>query len=188
MFSKCNIRVDGCLRAVLLGFGGGVALLVAGCVSQPGYHPAGSPGGFGYRNSALSGDHYRIAYAGSYGLPRSVVAKFALYRAAEVTLAHGAERFRVVSRQTSPITTTESLPSARVGFGVGWGSPYFGTGFGFPISVSSDTRYESVLIIRIGSEVPEDGPRVYNAEDVKRHLENVIVSSGDADDTGGDGE
>lgn len=189
MFSKCKIRADGCLRFALLGLGCGAALLMAGCASQPGYHPAESPGGFGYRNSALSGDHYRIAYAGSYGLPRSLVDKFAFFRAAEVTLNHGAERFRVVSHQTSPITVTEGLPAARVGFGAGWGSPYFGTGFGFPVSISTDTRYESVLIIQIGPGVSKSGPRVYNAEDVKHHLAEVVAKSGDdEDDADGDGE
>ncbi|WP_162622761.1 CC0125/CC1285 family lipoprotein [Salinisphaera orenii] len=150
-----------------------LAAMLAGCASQPGYHHAASPGGFGYRDAAITSDHYRVSYTGDYGLSRSQVDKFVLFRAADVTLTHGSDRFRIVSRETSPVTTTDPPSTANIGFGVGY--PYFGTGVGFPISGTSRTRYESVLNIQVGDQVPQSGADVYSAREVKHHLAPVVA-------------
>jgi len=149
-------------------------VLLAGCASQQlGYHRAASPGDFGYSNSAITNHHYRVSYTGNYGLARSTVEKFALFRAAELTLAHNRDRFRIVSRDTSPVTMTQNSSTAN--FDYGWGDPYFGTGFGFPVTVSSETRYESVLYIQIGPKVPKNGSAIYNARQVKKHLAATVA-------------
>ena|GEM_PF-1117163 len=151
-----------------------LGVMLTGCASQQlGYHRAPGPGDFGYSDSAITNHHYRVSYTGNYSLARSTVEKFALFRAAELTLAHSRDRFRIVSRETSPVTTTEGTSSANIGFGFGY--PYFGTGFGFPVTVSSATRYESVLDIQIGPKVPKNGPDVYNAHQVKRHLAATVA-------------
>jgi len=156
-----------------------VLLFLAGCASQNlGYHHAVAPGDFGYRNSAITNHHYLVSYTGNYGLARSTVDKFALFRAAELTLAHDHDRFRIVSRETSPVTKTRSLSNTNFGMGwvaPYWAPPYIGTEAGFPVTVSSKTRYESVLDIQIGPKVPKNGSDVYNAREVKRHLAPTVA-------------
>lgn len=148
-------------------------LVLTGCASQPGYHKAQGAGGFGYSDASITSDHVRVSYKGDHSLSRGEVEKFALFRAAEVTIARSHDRFRIVSRDTSPVTTTERTAGANVGFG--WGSPYVASGFGVPLGVESRTRYESVLDIQLGREIPQKGPAVYDAHEVKKNLAYVVA-------------
>lgn len=150
--------------------------LLAGCASGPVYRPAAQPGDYGYRDTMLTSQHYRVSFAGGYGTARETVENFALYRAADLALSHGAERFRVVSRQTSPITENENFgPTASVGYG--WGYPFWSTGVGYGTSSVSRTRYESVLQIQIGSDVPAQGPDVYDARQIKQNLSAEVAAA-----------
>lgn len=149
--------------------------LLAGCASGPVYRAAPAPGDYGYRDTRLTADHYRVSFSGDDGVARETVENFALFRAAQVALDHGSPRFRVVSRETSPITDyADTGPT--VGFGYGWGYPFWGTGIGYQTSIVSRTRYQTVLQIQIGSAVPKQGPDVYNAEQVKQNLSAEVAA------------
>lgn len=151
-------------------------LLLAGCASGPVYRPAAEPGDYGYRDTALTAHQFRVSFSGGYGVARETVENFALFRAADMALAHGADRFQVTARDTSPITETSDFgPTASVGYG--WGYPFWGAGVGYGTSRVSRTRYETVLQIRIGPKVPENGPDTYAAREVKNNLADQVAAS-----------
>ncbi|KEZ77497.1 hypothetical protein C41B8_09861 [Salinisphaera hydrothermalis C41B8] len=149
--------------------------LLAGCASGPVYRAAEKPGDYGYRDTMLTSQHYRVSFSGDDGTARETVDNFAMFRAAQVALSHGYDRFRVVSQQTSPITeTTDYGPSAAVGYG--WGYPFWGTGIGYSTGSVSRTRYETVLQIQIGPDVPKEGPDVYDALQIKQNLAAEVAA------------
>ncbi|MES1923855.1 hypothetical protein T31B1_00990 [Salinisphaera sp. T31B1] len=150
-------------------------VLLAGCASGPAYRPAAQPDDYGYRDTLLTSDRYRVSFAGDYGTARETVENFALFRAADVALAHGASRFRINSRETSPVTSNSGGgPSTSIGYG--WGYPFWGTGIGYSTGGYSRTRYETVLEIQIGPSVPESGPEVYDAVELKRNLSAEVAA------------
>ncbi|HET7315188.1 CC0125/CC1285 family lipoprotein [Salinisphaera sp.] len=147
--------------------------LLAGCASGPVYRPAAQPGDYGYRDTMLTHQHYRVSFSGGYGTARETVDNFALFRAAQVALSHGADHFRVVSWHTSPITESTAFgPTASIGYGY----PLWSTGFGYSTGSVSRTRYESVLQIQIGADVPDQGPHIYNARQIKQNLSPEVAA------------
>ncbi|MES1950849.1 MULTISPECIES: hypothetical protein [unclassified Salinisphaera] len=151
------------------------ALLLAACASGPAYRAAPTADGYGYRDTQLTADRYRVSFSGDYDMARETVENFALFRAADVALAHGGERFRINSRETSPVTSTYGGgPSTSVGYG--WGYPFWGTSIGYSTGASSRTRYETVLEIQIGDEVPAQGPDVYDANQLKHNLAAAVAA------------
>lgn len=146
-----------------------LAITLAGCASGPIYRQAEQPGDYGYRDTMLSTTQFRVSFSGGFGVARETVENFALLRAAQVTLQHGSDRFQVTSRETSPITETSSF-GPTTSFGYGWGYPYWGTGIGYSTGGVSRTRYETVLQIRIGQDVPEQGANIYDARQIKHNL------------------
>ncbi len=144
-------------------------LLLAGCASAPVYRAASSPNDYGYRDTALTSSRFRVRFAGGYGVARETVENLALLRAAQVALAHGSQRFRVVSSDTDSITDYDQ-PRVSVGYGRGWG--YWGSGVGISHSYAY-ARYETVLEIQIGADLPAKGEHIYNAKEVEQHLSVV---------------
>lgn len=146
-----------------------LTVLLSGCASGPAYRSAAEPGDYGYRDARLTAHHYRVSFSGDYGTARETVENFALFRAAQVTLLHGDDHFRVVSQQTLPITEHADYgPTAS--FGYGWGSPFWAGGIGLRTPGEARTRYESVIQIEIGPDVPDQGPDIYDAHQVRQNL------------------
>ena len=151
------------------------AALLAGCASGPVYRAAPAPGDYGYRDTQLTAQQFRVSFAGDSGVARETVENFALFRAAEVAIAHGAPRFQVTSRETAPITSHSDYgPSANVGYG--WGFPYWGTGVGYSTGGASRTRYETSLLIRIGPDVPAQAADVFDAREIKANLAAMVAA------------
>lgn len=151
-----------------------MAVLLAGCAGAPLYQPAAEPDEYGYRDIALSDDRYLVSFTGSYGTPRETVMTYLLYRAAEVTLDAGYDRFRVVSRDIEP--TTEYR-----GYGGGFGhfgrfhDPFFSTTIGVT-DVRPVTRYRAVAEIMVGAGTEGADPAaIYNAGEIKSRLDNRIL-------------
>lgn len=149
------------------------------CASGPVYRPAPEPGSYGYRDTMLTSDQYRVSFAGGYGTARETVENFALFRAADLALSHGQTYFRVNSRETSPIVNQSNYgPTASVGYGWGW--PYWGTSVGYTGGRGyTETRYETVLQIQLGADLPKDGPNVYNAQQLKQNLAPAVAQARD---------
>jgi hypothetical protein len=148
---------------------------LAACASGPIYRPATKPGDLGYRDIQLAPGRYRVSFSGGYDVPREIVENDALFRAADVALAHHADHFRVTSRETLPITHNDFYAPS-VGLGYGWGSPFWGAGFGYPIEGSSATRFEAVLEIQFGPNVPDQGPNIYNARQIQHNLSPPVAA------------
>lgn len=135
-------------------------LLLAACatVGPAAYGPADSKG-FGYEETKVESDRYRVTYRGSGGMPAEQVEDYALLRAAELAAANGYDWFRVVGRD---VTGEER---GGVGIGVGAGGGSFGRRSGVGVGVSSDLGtvggrdYFTVRMeVLLGEgEPPEDG-------------------------------
>lgn len=162
-----NIRTA-CIVVLCLG--------LTACASGPVYRAASNPGGYGYRDTMLTSDQYRVSFSGDYGTARETVENFALFRAADVALSRGYDYFRVNSRETSPIVSQGNYgPTASVGYGLGF--PYWGTGIGYTGGGVTETRYEAVLQIQLGADLPKNGPNVYNALQLKQNLAPVVAQA-----------
>lgn len=155
------------LTGVMLG-----CLLLAGCASGPIYRPASTPNDYGYRDTALTDTRYQVTFAGGYGVALETVRQLALFRAAQVALSHGADRFRVVSRETDSVVSRTSPVTS-----FGYGYPFWGMSVG--VTRTSDrTRYETVMEIQVGPQVPETGADIYNAMKVIQHLSALAQAAG----------
>ena len=143
--------------------------LTAGCVTAVGtsYGPAVDAKGYGYEDSRIEEDRFRITFRGDGATSAEAVEDFALLRAAELAIENDFEWFRIVSQNT------QAEDRGGVGVGAGFGSGSYGRRGGVNVGVGGDlgtiggrrfftTRLE-VLCGR-GPE-PEEG-EVYNARQV----------------------
>ena len=140
-----------------------VALGACAAVGPTTYGPADSKG-FGYEESRIESNRYRIIYRGSGGMPPEQVEDFALKRAAEIAVANNYDWFRVIARDL----TGEERGGLGIGAGVGGGS--YGRRSGVGVGVSGDLGtiggqdyFTARIEVLMGSgETPEDGD-YYNA-------------------------
>ncbi len=143
-------------------------ILLAACatVGPAAYGPADSKG-FGYEETKVESDRYRVTYRGSGGMSPEQVEDYALLRAAELAVANGYDWFRVVGRDVS------GEERGGVGIGVGAGGGSFGRRSGVGVGVSSGLGtvggrdYFTVRMeVLLGEgEPPEDG-QYYDARDI----------------------
>lgn len=135
-----------------------VALGACAAVGPTTYGPADSKG-FGYEESRIESNRYRIIYRGSGGMPPEQVEDFALKRAAEIAVANNYDWFRVIARDL----TGEERGGLGIGAGVGGGS--YGRRSGVGVGVSGDLGtiggqdyFTARIEVLMGSgETPEDG-------------------------------
>ncbi len=125
--------------------------------------------GFGYAEHRLDEDTWRVGFAGNGGTPREAVEIYALYRAAEVTLAQGRDRFAVLD--TAVETTETSWAFELVPLYLRQ-EKSFGhrkaTGFPVPSLRPPATRTTAWATIRtLPGEVPADAP----VHDARRVIE-----------------
>jgi hypothetical protein len=146
-----------------------VLALGLGACAEPAswYRPLAD--GFGYAEHRLDDDTWRVGFAGSGGTPREAVEIYALYRAAEVTLANGRDRFAVLAWQTETTETAwafEFVPlylQHESSFG-----HRKATGFPVPSLRPPATRTTAWATIRtLPGEAPEDAP----VHDARRVIE-----------------
>ena len=151
------------LRALVLG---AVVLVAAGCGGPTPYQP--QMNGEGFAEQRLEADRFRVRVAGNSLTERETVQNQLLFRAAELTVANGFDRFVVVTQEVEPHTryvTFDPFPPRRH-----W--------LGFPSTYETHavTNYEAwaeIKMYRAG-----EGPRgadVYEARAVMAQLRNAIV-------------
>lgn len=93
----------------------GVSLLAA-CSSTGGNHYRAAEGnGYGYSESELSADRYRIVYHAPYR-DRHEAMDLALLRAAEIALLEGKQWFNVMSQEVVRTETDDDRFTTRVGY------------------------------------------------------------------------
>jgi len=147
----------------------GLAVLLAGCMTQAAYEPR-RPGQLtGYTDRELAPGRWRVTFTGNSVTPREQVEDYLLLRAAEVTLASGGTHFFFDSRDTAAQTRIHADPLGPAGYGYGgFGGGFWGGYWGFrprwgydpfgpPLMISTTTRYQAYAEIVILPEGAEKG-------------------------------
>lgn len=145
-------------------------LLLAACSApQPSLY-APLAGRDGYAEESIGKGLYRITFQGNAVTSKERVQNYCLYRAAELTLAQGEERFAVHDKQTEQFTQVTR------DYYDGWGYPYYGRysyyrPYPGPASRSERTTFRAMLTIEpfSGSRVASDSGsafQVYEAQAV----------------------
>lgn len=153
---------------------------VAACVTAVGtpYAPADKKG-FGYQDTKIEENRYRVSFAGDGATPPEIVEDFALLRAADIAVDNGFEWFRIVARD---VTTQER---GGVGVGGGFGTGSYGRRSGVNIGIGGDLGtigarrfYTIKLEVLYGRGIiPEDG-EIYNARSVKENIGGRLARAG----------
>ncbi len=148
------------------------ALMLAACpaVGPASYGPADAKG-FGYEESRIESDRYRIIYRGSGGMGPEEVEDYALLRAGELALANGYDWFRVISSDVRG----EQRGGVGIGAGVGGGS--YGRRSGVGVGVSGDLGtiggrdyFTARMEVLMGAGEPPEGGDYYDAGDLVDRL------------------
>lgn len=153
-----------------------LTLLLAACAApQPSFY-APLDGKDGYAEEELGKGLYRVTFQGNAATSRERAEDYALYRAAELTLQLGAERFgvhdRLVERDTK---VTREYYDPYPYYGPYWyRRPY---GFGMPHSFQYErTTYRAQLTVEPFTGIaPRDMGKVYRAREVLQRLAPQIV-------------
>lgn len=161
----------------------GVAVLsLAACATGPtAYGPASTGGGFGFNNTQIENDRFRISYTGR---SPEEAHDYALLRASEIALAEGYSHFKVLHGEIYGDDRGRGNVSSSIGIGVGSGrGGYYGrrrssTNVGVGIGIHdlgralNGDKYTStveVILKRSGSGTEDDG-RIYNARSVNESI------------------
>jgi len=146
---------------------------VSGCVTAVGtsYGPADEKG-FGYAETRLEADRFRVVFSGDGATSVEVVEDFALLRAAELTLETGNDWFRIVAR------SVEGDERGGVDVGAGLESGSFGRRGGVSVGVGGNVGrvgarrfFTARMEVLMGKNPPpeEDG-EVYDARSIVRSI------------------
>ncbi|MEZ5897054.1 MAG: hypothetical protein R3C51_11715 [Parvularculaceae bacterium] len=144
-------------------------LTLGACATAVGtaYGPADSKG-YGYTQTRIEADRYRVSFAGDGATPPELVEDYALLRAAELAVENGYDWFRVVGRSLDG----EEKGGVGLGAGVGTGSyggrSSVGVGVGGNLGTVGARRfYTARLEVLFGSgDAPVDNAGVYDARSV----------------------
>jgi len=153
-----------------------VLLGLAACASSPTPYRSATDG-FGYREQQLESNRYRVSFAGNAATALDTVRDYALFRAAELTVATGHDYFKVVDQSTD--TRSSGVGGPRIGVGVGSG----GSGSGLGVGLSSilggggfaDDYTVTMDVLMFAGERPAADEDAYDAREVLRRLQPTIV-------------
>lgn len=141
------------------------AASLAGCATAVGtaYGPADSKG-YGFADTRIEQDRYRITFAGDGATDPQTVEDFALLRAAEIARANGYDWFRVVS----VVVDVEQKGGVGLGAGVGGGGRNVGVGVSGDLgTIGARKFYTARLEALFGKgDRPGDQAGVYDAASV----------------------
>lgn len=162
------------VKAALLG---GV-LGLAACTAPTPYAPAGESG-FGYSETQLEQNRWRVTFAGNADTPRDTVQNYLLHRAAELTLEQGGDYFVIADRSLE--RSTRYFGTAGPVWGTGFGyrgfdrGAYVGSGFG-TVDARPIDEYAAFADIMIEpGEKPPRATDAYDARDVLQRLGPTIA-------------
>lgn len=146
---------------------GGLLLAAACAATGPATYGPADDKGFGFEETRIETDRYRIVYRGSGGMPPDQVEDFALRRAAELALANDYEWFRIVGRDI----TRDQRGGVSLGAGVGGGS--YGRRSGASVGVGGNfgkigaQDYFTVMLeVLMGNGAPQSDDNIYNAGEI----------------------
>lgn len=144
-------------------------LALAGCTAPTPY-TAAADGGFGYSETRLEANRYRVTFTGNFDTPRETVQNYLLYRAAELTVENEGDFFVIADQSLERSTRYIGTASPRFGaFGYRHGT-YFGTGFS---TVDARPIDEYAAFADILIEQGERPPATANAYDARQILASL---------------
>jgi len=152
------------LRSILII---GAVLALGACATAIGtaYGPVDSKG-YGYEETRIETNRYRVSFAGDGATPMTVVEDYALLRAAELAVENGYDWFRVIGRSMDQ----QEKGGVGLGAGVGGGGRNVGVGVGGNLgNIGARKFFTARLEVLFGSgEKPADdaGGEVYDARSV----------------------
>lgn len=164
------------MRQILIAAG---VLMLAACATAVGtaYGPADSRG-YGYAETRIEADRYRITFAGDGATPPGAVEDYALLRAAELAVENGYDWFRVIGRSMDE----REKGGVGIGAGLGGGGRNVGVGVGGNLgTVGAKKFYTAKLEALFGKgEKPADdsGAEVYDARSVIETIRARIEPAG----------
>ncbi len=174
--AKLRVAVS---RIASIGAAFGLAVLVAACAVLPTPYQPQDERGYGYREQGVETDRFRITFTGNSYTTREQVENYLLYRAAELTLERDKDYF-IVERQDTErkervITSVHHAHYRAFPYTIYGG--YWRADRVYAVdSYRLVDRYEAVAIVKIYSgEPPEDNVSAYDARDVIKTLEPLIV-------------
>ena len=150
---------------------------LASCASPVVYGPAKNTASNGYYDTAIESNRYRVSFRGG---SEETAYDYALLRAAELTLASGAEWFMVTNASSNENYADNSGPNVSVGGSVGsYGSHTatgLGLGIGFPLGGSTRNAVQSLEIITGTGPKPE-GANVYDAKSTSDSIRTRVAGA-----------
>ena len=168
------------------------ALSLAACATSTPYGPATGDNRYGFSDTKIEENRYRIMFRGNSSTERETVETFLLYRAAELTLENGYDYFVVLEQDTEEnrrySTTADPAFFGGYGFGPywgafpyyaygwGWGAPY-GRGFGPGYADTREiTKYTAIAFITMHrGPKPAQDPQAFDARSVVENLKSYVV-------------
>jgi hypothetical protein len=173
----------------------GLLVLTAGCATPTAYQPLDpqrrSSGG--YSDQRIETNRYRVTFRGNSLTSRQTVENYLLFRAAELTLAHGYDWFMMADRNTERHTRTyvdRPFGPGRWGYWgprwsyysprFGWRSwdPFWGDPvWGDTVDVRTVERYEATaeIVMGRGAKPAANRIRTFDARSVIENLRQHIV-------------
>jgi hypothetical protein len=153
-----------------------VLLGLGACASSPTPYRSASDR-FGYSEQQLESNRYRVSFAGNAATALDTVRDYALFRAAELTVASGHDYFRVVNQSTD--TRSSGVGGPRIGVGVGSGGSGSGLGVGISSILGGGGGYAgdytvTMDVLMFDGEKPAADPDAYDAREVLRRLQPTI--------------
>ncbi|MEX0645970.1 MAG: hypothetical protein WD076_11715 [Parvularculaceae bacterium] len=157
------------MRLILAAAAAGMlAAMLAACATAVGtaYAPADRKG-YGYTETRIEGDRYRVSFAGDGATPQQAVEDYALLRAAELALENGYQWFRVIGKSVD----AQEKGGVGIGAGVGTGSVGRSTAVGVGVggnlgTVGARPFFTVRLEVLMGKGEKPEGADVYDAQSV----------------------
>jgi hypothetical protein len=148
-----------------------LAAALAACGGPTPYQP--SDGYEGFAEQRLEPDRFRVRVAGNNITARETVQNQLLFRAAELTLQNGYDRFVVVSQSIEPHTDYYTVDPFPPPFGYRhWRWPHFPQAY----ETRAVTRYEAWAEIKLYRQDGPRGPNAYEARAVLAQLRGAVLA------------
>ena len=151
---------------VALAAAGVVTASLASCATTAPYAPTASPNRVGYFEQQIEPERFRVSYHGPSGMGPNETEDLVMLRAADLTLEHGYDWFRIVERYG------QAAPPTRPRFSFGVGGASFGrssaVGVGTSTGFGGEPAFVSNLEILIGRGAKPATLDAYDARDVAK--------------------
>jgi hypothetical protein len=144
------------------------AISLSACETPTVYGPAASATGVGYSETPIEQGRWRVTFRGGSGADAARVGDLLLLRAADLTLAHGYDWFRVTDRYTQPAGggggPYVSLGGGETSFGRG---SAVGVGGGVGFDLSGGPKVARTFDILMGKGPAPTDADVYDARQIR---------------------